>query len=1571
MTAGELHRTNEFADVPVMVLGRTLLALASERLAFYRADNGKLRFSADPAYGKCTTPAQDNLNQLSNGLGALSKLGQSDAKSDLVWKMAAAGSTAFPETSGAKIELLTKADFDGKRYSGDGYSFAFPNGAVVESDSGKKYAAELRDKTRGDRIRMSVTGRQIGDWLSKETGELLSHTFLLSVQSKLGGAGEIVSWEHNGLRMYGLLCNPKSFVLIPLPESSINLDIDWSFTGKLPSKADALQFMKDWTASFRYSGQKAFYAAKPLHVPEVLDQPHVDAVIEELQLRLNDLVRQLSLVRNLRETENTEAPLTQRLMAVRKKLRPISEKVDELLVEGLDLLDHCAVTAEPEDPQWKLLNRAMANVVKLAELCAVEVKLSPGNIGPYNSAADIVMSSGSEGVYVVREYPANTRRLLERFPGAVLRQLGWVESVQAELRDKYAALARHLDAQEPSGGETADFKLEGSTLAAYFGSAKQVVIPDHVQTISSYAFKGCQELETVVLGKRVTSIGFFAFDDCPNLKTITINDELKHIQGLLTGFSGKNKVKLIVHEGSFAQKYAKENGYPTEVIQEDDTLLLTFQNGERDRFRALYLPRPDGFMSSVSHKPAFQKVQDADEVKQSWQYAAIPEDTENGFYSAFDAKILIRASVNSHADVPNALKASKDPESMYYGEHAHEEFRTCKADHGNIIAKYDRVGEGPEESTKRYRYVVLVYHDDCMDAFSFDMIGDINYRQQEAAVEAWASKIVREKTVRDEAERKRREEERKREEEQRRQEEQEKLRRKKLLEEKRPAAKAEADAVRPAYERAASMIACSFHHAVAVKADRTVVAIGDNNFGQCNVAGWRNIVAVAADTSGTVKYAGYTGHGANKCTRWKNIREIVMSGDCVYGLTGDGRVLATAETQTGVKVSTAPDVTTWSRIRTIRGSDGVILGIREDGTTEAVYRNYYTRCEPTPLNRMTDVEDVGLGTSGYGVVLLKDGTCSIREKRDGNVDFLNEYLGIVKVYQPHGRSMALLADGTLAYQPLKRGRDSFHDFMRRYNPQNIAALAHSGSTALILTKDGRIFAEGFGRTDNIAEGECFGENFRLFQDLDTLLEEQEAAAEQERIAREEAEERARQKKAEAEERARQKKEEAEAKLRQVKEEAERKRVEKLYADGCANAVKDEKSVGKRLAARKQAHKQLSKVSDYQDAAEYLPKLEAEIEELSKEHTAKTKKTVKRVCILVVVLALLVGGAFAVYHVVLPGARYNEAVEAMDNGDFETAYFTLLSLEEFNKDLNTYKDCDVRVAQAGCGYAIELAEAGRFEEALDMAKQYSYFAEGPDALAQCRYLYGVSLFEAGEFEAAIGQLKQCDGVDGAQRALDDSYRAYAEALFEKQNYAKAFQMHEKVSGYDAENDDLRDALLSRCEEALAESEYTSALEWLELVKGYKNADELLMRAKYLYVCDHRTADDTTTYAYLTELAEVEYEDAAAIYQELYAWSIKITAFNHSILDAETSVKSLTRNQAFLVHVVVSGGEPGGTTSFRFAVDWPGGGSDSQEMKNVKAGAWYQSLTCYGSGTLKVTLYDLDGNKLDSKSIRVNN
>ena len=134
---------------------------------------------------------------------------------------------------------------------------------------------------------------------------------------------------------------------------------------------------------------------------------------------------------------------------------------------------------------------------------------------------------------------------------------------------------------------------------------------------------------------------------------------------------------------------------------------------------------------------------------------------------------------------------------------------------------------------------------------------------------------------------------------------------------------------------------------VGLKADGTVVAVGDNDYGQCNVKDWKDIVAVAAGgfhtvglkADGTVVAVGDNEYGQCDVSDWKDI-VAVAAGDChTVGLKADGTVVAVGDNKYG-----RCDVSDWTDIVAIAAGSYHTVGLKADGTVVAVGNNGGGRC---------------------------------------------------------------------------------------------------------------------------------------------------------------------------------------------------------------------------------------------------------------------------------------------------------------------------------------------------------------------------------------------------------------------------------------------------------------------------------------------------------------------------------------------------------------------------------------------------------------------------------------------------
>ena len=165
-------------------------------------------------------------------------------------------------------------------------------------------------------------------------------------------------------------------------------------------------------------------------------------------------------------------------------------------------------------------------------------------------------------------------------------------------------------------------------------------------------------------------------------------------------------------------------------------------------------------------------------------------------------------------------------------------------------------------------------------------------------------------------------------------------------------------------------------HTVGLKSDGTVMAVGDNENGACNVGSWKNIVAVSADlfytvglkSDGTVVATGRNGNGQCNVKNWKDIVEVSISGWHTVGLKSDGTVVAVGSGSDG-----ECDVEDWKDIIAVSAGYEHTVGLKSDGTVVAVGYNELGYCDQCNVENWKDIIAVSAGSS-HTVGLKSDGT---------------------------------------------------------------------------------------------------------------------------------------------------------------------------------------------------------------------------------------------------------------------------------------------------------------------------------------------------------------------------------------------------------------------------------------------------------------------------------------------------------------------------------------------------------------------------------------------------------------------
>lgn len=172
-------------------------------------------------------------------------------------------------------------------------------------------------------------------------------------------------------------------------------------------------------------------------------------------------------------------------------------------------------------------------------------------------------------------------------------------------------------------------------------------------------------------------------------------------------------------------------------------------------------------------------------------------------------------------------------------------------------------------------------------------------------------------------------------------------------------------------------------HIVGLVSNGTVVSEGTNNYGECNVSGWDNIVDVAAGSThtvalrsdGTVVACGNNAYGQCNVSDWQQIVDVDASRYATYGLTVTGEVLVAGfyENEYG---SYVPDVPQWDNVIAIIASNETgsandfVVGVCRDGT---LVSNRWGYLEPGDIESFSDVQSVAVASWGYIVCVDSQG----------------------------------------------------------------------------------------------------------------------------------------------------------------------------------------------------------------------------------------------------------------------------------------------------------------------------------------------------------------------------------------------------------------------------------------------------------------------------------------------------------------------------------------------------------------------------------------------------------------------
>ena len=214
------------------------------------------------------------------------------------------------------------------------------------------------------------------------------------------------------------------------------------------------------------------------------------------------------------------------------------------------------------------------------------------------------------------------------------------------------------------------------------------------------------------------------------------------------------------------------------------------------------------------------------------------------------------------------------------------------------------------------------------------------------------------------------------------------------------------------FARYTPMVAAGGYFTVGVKADGTVVAAGENTYGQCNVGDWSDIISVAGGTYHTV---GVKSDGTLVAVGRNSLQQCDVDGwtDAIQVAAGNGHSVWVKSDGTVVAVGAYGegqcDVGAWTGITQVAAGGWHTVGLKSDGTVVAVGQNNWGECN---VGNWTDIIQVAAGFS-YTVGVKSDGTVVAVGRNEHGQCNVSSWVGIVQIATGVRHTVGLKADGTV------------------------------------------------------------------------------------------------------------------------------------------------------------------------------------------------------------------------------------------------------------------------------------------------------------------------------------------------------------------------------------------------------------------------------------------------------------------------------------------------------------------------------------------------------------------------------
>ena len=267
-------------------------------------------------------------------------------------------------------------------------------------------------------------------------------------------------------------------------------------------------------------------------------------------------------------------------------------------------------------------------------------------------------------------------------------------------------------------------------------------------------------------------------------------------------------------------------------------------------------------------------------------------------------------------------------------------------------------------------------------------------------------------------------------------------------------------------------VAVSNNHSLGLRSDGKVYASGSNGYGQCETGSWHDIVAVAAGSGvsfglrsdGILEACGNVDPYIDEIASWSGIHAIeVRRGGGLIGLDETGTIHYAGFEQE------MPEITDWEDVRWLcleKRQKNCLMGICEDGTVR--YRLLEDSLESgedyDSVENWADIQQLNADTE-LMLGVKKDGTVAFSDNIDPEIQQeLSTWSGLKAICSAYSSSgggcliFGLKQDGSILEYDKNLGNA---DLSEMKNLKWIQVIDSIGDNLIAVTKDGRVLTNGF------------------------------------------------------------------------------------------------------------------------------------------------------------------------------------------------------------------------------------------------------------------------------------------------------------------------------------------------------------------------------------------------------------------------------------------------------------------------------------------------------------------------------